>query len=198
MNLQCVNGLGLLGLLGSLLWLGLNTFLSPDWGPPGSANYLGYETINRLWAPAFALMLCGYVGLSQRYPVRAIRLGRAGYRLTVLGLVMMIAGNIAEFWFFSALPYGALNARSWAWITVLVGMLILIIGMALMGLAGYRAQALPVWGSVIFLLLPPMLLLMFFIQRFDGAWLALAVLGLTSSVLALWPVHAISTAKGTP
>jgi hypothetical protein len=188
----------MLGLLGSLLWLGLNTFLSPEWGPPGSTDYLGYETINRLWAPAFALVLCGYVAFHQRYPLGGTRLGRAGYHLAVLGLVMMIAGNVAEFWFFSTLPYGALNARSWAWMTVLVGMLALMIGTALLGLAGYRAHTLPVWGSFIFVLVPPAFLLMFFMQRFDGAWLALAVLGLTSSVLALWPVHAISTAKGTP
>jgi hypothetical protein len=184
--------LGLLGLLGSLLWLGLNTVLSPDWGPPGSANYLGYETISRLWAPAFALMLCGYMALYQRYPLRNTRLGRVGYRLAIAGLALMIAGNIAEFWFFSELPYGSLNARSWAWISVLLGMLALLIGTALLGLAGWRGRALPGWVLVL-----PAFLLLFFTQLIGGAWLALAVLGLAASALTLWPANAAMATKGT-
>lgn len=46
MTIQRTQALGLLGILGSLGRLSLNTVLSPDWGPPGSPNYLGYETIN--------------------------------------------------------------------------------------------------------------------------------------------------------
>ena len=189
--------LGLLGVLGSLLWLGLNTVLSPDWGPPGSTDYLGYQTVSRLWAVAFALMLCGLVGLYQRFPLSGTRLGRVGYRLAVAGLVVMMAGNIAEFWFFTELPYGSLNARSWAWMSVLLGMLALLIGTALLGLAGWRGRALPVWGSVIFLVVPPAFFLMFFTQLIAGAWLALAVIGLTASALALLPANAAVATKGT-
>lgn len=197
MPINRIQVLGLLGLLGSLLWLGLNTFLSPEWGPPGSSDYLGYETINRLWAPAFALMVCGFVGLNQRYPLRDTGLGRAGFRLAVAGLALMIAGNIAEFWFFSELPYGALNARSWAWISVLLGMLALLIGAALLGVAGWRGRVLPVWGSALFVLVPPIFLLMFFTERIDSAWLALAGLSLAAGALAIWPVTAPVAVKGS-
>src|SRR3972149_6715537 len=43
MSPQRARLLGLAGILGGLFWLSLNTVLSPDWGPPGSSNYLGSE-----------------------------------------------------------------------------------------------------------------------------------------------------------
>ena len=132
----------------------------------------------------------------QRYPLGGARLGRVGYRAAVTGLALMIGGNIAEFWFFTELPYGSLNARSWAWISVLFGMLALLIGAALLGLAGWRGRAVPVWGSVIFMLVPPAFLLMFFTQFIGGAWLALAVLGFVTGALATWPGPAPKTVTG--
>lgn len=189
--------LGWLGGLGSLLWLGLNSVLSPDWGPPGSTSYLGYETINRLWAPCFALMLCGFVGLYQRYLLRTARLGRVGFRLAAAGLVVMIAGNVAEFWFFSELPYGTLNARAWAWISVLLGILALMIGATLLGLAGLREHTLPLWGRVTFALVPVVFVVLFFAQLIEAAWMALAVLGLAASAMASWPAGAAGATKGS-
>jgi hypothetical protein len=188
--------LGFFGLAGSLLWLSLTTVLSPDWGPPGTANYLGYETINRLWAPAFAGMLCGFVGLALRFALAGTRLGRLGLRLAVIGLVVMLAGNIAEFWFLTRLPYGELNLRALAWISVLLGMLSLFIGAALLGLAGRRQRALPAWGSPVLMLALPVFLVLFFTQFIDAAWLVLGVLGLSAGALALWPQPAFAAVKG--
>jgi hypothetical protein len=179
--------LALLGILGSLLWLSLNTVLSPDWGPPGSSNYLGYETINRLWASAFALMLCGYATLYARYPLSRARLGRTGFGLVVAGLVVMTAGNIAEFWFFTNQPYGVLNIRALAWISVLLGMLALLGGRTLLGVAARRQRSLPGWAGGIFAFLPPLFLVAFFAQSFQSAWLILAVFGFTAAGLAAWP-----------
>lgn len=178
--------LGLLGVLGSLFWLSLNTVLSPEWGPPGSSDYLGYETINRLWAPAFALMLCGYAGLYASRPLGTRRLGRAGFRLVLVGGVAMIAGNIAEFWFFTDLPYGALNVRSLAWIGVLVGWLVLHVGAALLGLAALRHNALPHWSAFLFILaLPASIILIFTLVDLMG--LPLVIAGLVAGGLAAWP-----------
>jgi hypothetical protein len=196
MNAQRNQVLGLLGVLGSLLWLSLNTVLSPDWGPPGSTNYLGYETVNRLWAPAFALMLCGFVGLYQRYPLRRTRLGRVGFRLAVTGLVLMLAGNIAEFWLFSAQPYGELNGRNLAWIVVLLGMLSVLIGAGLFGLAGLRHASLPRWASGLFLLALPAALI-FIVSVVELMSVPLVGAGLLAGALAAWPSAGALTAKGS-
>jgi hypothetical protein len=186
MNLQRPQLLGLLGLAGSMGWLSLNTVLSPDWGPPGSPNYLGYETINRLWAPAFALVLCGYVGLHNRYPLRQARAGRAGFRLVVGGLLVMMAGNIAEFWFLTEQGYGELNARAFAWISVLLGWLVMGIGLVLVGIAGLRRALLPRWAGWLFVLaLPVWLGLLFTLVAWMG--LPFVVTGLTAGALAAWP-----------
>ncbi|MEP7356384.1 MAG: hypothetical protein ABI847_04040 [Anaerolineales bacterium] len=179
--------LGVLGVLGSLLWLSLNTLLSPDFGYPGSTDYLGYQTINRLWAPAFALMLCGFVGLYQCHPLSQARSGRLGFRLATAGLVVMAVGNIAEFWFLTELPYGQLNMRAFAWIGLLLGMLSLLIGTSLLGLAGWRHQVMPAWGSAVLALGLPIFIWLFFSQRITEAWLVLGGLGLMVGLLALAP-----------
>jgi hypothetical protein len=178
---------GVLGVLGSLVWLSLNTVLSPDWGPPGSANYLGYQTVNRLWALAFALILCGYLGLVQRYPLRGVRGGRIGFGFIVTGLIMMMAGNIAEFWFLTELPFGQLNMRACAWIGVLLGMLGLLIGAAVLGLAGWRQHAMPASGGAGLALALPIFVFSFFTQRITESWLVLGGLGLLAGVMALIP-----------
>jgi hypothetical protein len=194
MNIQRAPVLGLLGILGSLLWLGLNTVFSPDWGPPGTSSYLDYETINRLWAPAFGLVLCGYVGLFGRYRLGQIRLGRVSFGLVVAGLGVMIAGNIAEFWFFTEQPYGALNARSFAWISVLLGWMVLLIGLALLAWAGLRLRRLPGWAAGLFILaLPASVLLIFTLVEWMG--LPFVAAGVVAGALAAWPGSRLVTAK---
>ena len=186
MTIQRAQGLGLLGILGNLGWLSLNTIFSPDWGPPGSPNYLGYETINRLWAPAFALVLCGYVGVYRRYPLQRARAGRVGFRLVVGGLLLMMAGNIAEFWFLTEQGYGELNARAIAWMSVLLGWLVISIGLVMMGVAGLRQRALPHWAAWLFILaLPAWLVLLF--TRVEWMGLTFVATGVVAGALAAWP-----------
>jgi hypothetical protein len=106
--------------------------------------------------------------------------------------MIMIAGNVAEFWFFTDLPYGALNARSWAWIAVLLGCLGLLASLALLGLAARRQHTLPVWASVLFgLCLPAWLALFFTLIEFN--WVILFVVGVAASGLALAPGSALRT-----
>lgn len=184
--MQRTQVLGLLGVVGSLGWLSLNTILSPDWGPPGSPDYLGYETINRLWAPAFALVLCGYVGFYGRYPLHWARVGRAGFRLVVGGLLLMIAGNIAEFWFLTHQGYGELNARAVAWISVLLGWSVVGTGQLLMGLAGLRHDSLTPWAAWLFMLaLPTWVVLLLTVVEWMG--LPFVAGGLAAGALAAWP-----------
>jgi hypothetical protein len=206
MNIRRAQVLGLLGILGSLMWLSLNTVFSPEWGPPGTSRYLGYETINRLWAPAFGLVLCGYVGLYGRYRLGQTRLGRVGFGLIVLGLVVMMGGNVAEFWFLTKQPYGALNARSVAWISVLLGWLVLLIGQVLLALAGPfgrqehrgsgRLGPLPGWATGLFLLaLPASVVLIFTLVEWMGVPFVAA--GVTAGALAAWPGIGLAPAKET-
>jgi len=194
MNQQRAQGLGLLGVVGSLMWLSLNTVFSPEWGPPGSSDYLSYETVNRLWAPAFGLVLGGYWGLYGRYRLGEARLGRAGFGLVVLGLAVMMAGNVAEFWFFSEQPYGALNARSFAWISVLLGWLTMLIGLAMMALAGLRRGRLPGWAAALLMAaLPASVVLIFTVVEWMG--LPFVAAGLTAGALAAWPGAGLARAK---
>jgi hypothetical protein len=178
--------LGILGILGSLLWLSLNTIFSPDFGYPGSADYLGYQTINRLWAPAFALILCGYVGLYQRNQLHRLLGGRLAFGLIVTGLAAMMAGNILEFWFFSDQPYGEINGRNLSWIGVLLGLLAMMIGLLILGIAIWRHGILRAWIGLVFLLALPATILSITINA-SLMGVPFLVAGATAGALAAWP-----------
>ncbi|MCC7361676.1 MAG: hypothetical protein IT317_19485 [Anaerolineales bacterium] len=188
--------LGVVGFVGAAAWLALNTVLSPEWGPPGSGNYLGYETINRLWGPCFAAMLAGYVGFFARRPLPG-RLGRGARWFVFGGLTAMIFGNVAEFWFFTDLAHGEWNARSLAWMLVLVGMLSLLIGLALAAWAGARERVWPPWVSAAFALALPVTLALVF----TGSAYMFIVLPLVSGLagaLAVRRAAARPTARPAP
>ena len=190
--------LGGLGSLGALFWLCLNTILAPDWGPPGSPRYLGYETANRLWALAFAGMLCAFIALRARYPLAQTRLGRLGLRLAIFGLLVMIAGNITEFWLFSQQPYGELNVRNLAWLGVLLGWLSVLTGLGLIGLAIWRQRWLPAWSGALLILALPITILFIVGQATSLMGLPLIVAVAWVGGLAAWPSPAPASLRGTP
>jgi hypothetical protein len=187
MNTRIIRLLGGLGILGSLFWLSLNTILAPDWGPPGSTRYLGYEAVNRLWALGFAGMLCGCIGLGARYPLAQSRLGRVAHRCAVGGLLVMIAGNITEFWLFSQQAYGELNVRNLAWIAVLLGRLAVLTGLCLLGITIWRQRFLPALIGVLLALALPITLLITFGIALELMGLPLILAMLLVSGLAAWP-----------
>jgi hypothetical protein len=178
--------LGLLGVLGSLFWLSLNTLFSADFGYPGSADYLGYETISRLWAPAFALILCGYLGLYQRYTLRRLRRGRISFGLIVIGLVAMIVGNVLEFWFFSDQAYAQINGRNLSWMGVLLGLLAMLIGLLILGLGIWNNGLLPRWSGLVFILALPLTWFMIALKP-SLMGMPFIVAGATVGALAAWP-----------
>ena len=187
--------LGLLGLLGAVAWLAINTVLSPEWGPPGSSRYLGYETVNRLWGPCFAAMLAGFWACFARYPLPR-RLGRAARGLVYGGLAAMVGGNVAEFWFFTDQRYGELNGRNLAWMLVLLGMLSLLIGLALAAWAAARGRVWPVWVSAALgLALPVTLGLVFTGQSY--MFIVLPLVSGLAGALALGPTIARPALKAT-
>ena len=194
MNTRGAQFLGLLGVLGSLFWLSLNTIFSPDFGFPGSADYLGYQTINRLWAPAFALILCGYLGLYQRNTLRQLGRGGIGFGLIVTGLGVMIAGNVAEFWFFSDQPYAQINGRNLSWMGVLLGLLAVLIGLLILGIAIRRSGVLPRWSSLIFVLALPATVFMIVLNP-SLMGLPFVAAAILAGALAAWPRPAASLAQ---
>lgn len=150
------SALGWLGIIGALAWISLVVLMAGGWGPPGSAEYDRYEANSQLWVFAFALMACGFIGLFLRYRTRAERaLGLTATVSVVLGFALMMAGNVAEFRFFSHLPYEADNARMWAWLIFLLGFLSVLVGTLLLGVWTRRQELLPRWAGWMFLLAFP-------------------------------------------
>ncbi|MDQ4076609.1 MAG: hypothetical protein M3220_10235 [Chloroflexota bacterium] len=121
------------GLLGVFLLMG-----SSDWGPPGTAAYRFYETRNRLVPLPLLLVAVGLITLYVRWRDVVGRLGRVAFVIALIGTGLMIIGNVAEFWFFTEYPYGEINPRSHAWLIFLLGLLALVVGSLLYGIAVLR------------------------------------------------------------
>lgn len=172
-----------LGLLGGLLWIILTTLFASDWDAPGTLQYIAYQNNNRLWSPTLLLMLLGFISLYRRYPFRAGRLGQIGLGLIVLGFVLMMAGNVAEFWIFTDVRYEfGLNPRNLSWFTFLFGWLFTLVGSFQWGIHSSRTHILPLWaGSLLILTLPISIALLFA----QSILLPTAVAVVALSVLAL-------------
>ncbi|MBK9056063.1 MAG: hypothetical protein IPL78_35745 [Chloroflexi bacterium] len=175
--------LAYLGFLGGLFWLGLFLF-PPDFGYPGTFAYTYYQWYNRLWTPVLLLMACGFLAFRQTHHHPETLVIRWAFRVIFLGFGLMMLGNTAEFWFFTTLPYGEWNMRTFAWLTVLLGALILLIAAFILGIAWLRSRSQPVWVSVLCLLALPLTLVGIF-QGF--MFLPLAPLTWVMSGLALRP-----------
>lgn len=148
--------LGWLGIIGAGAWISLIVLMAGGWGPPGSAEHDRYETNSQLWVFAFALMVCGFIGMFLRYRTGAApALGLTAIISIVLGFALMMAGNVAEFRFFNHLPYEADNARMWAWLIFLLGFLSALVGSLLLGVWTRRQGLLPRWAGWMFLLALP-------------------------------------------
>ena len=145
------------GILGGATWMAL-AFFPPDWGPPGSQEYVGYQLWNRLWTPALVCMFLGFLGflLSKRSTPAASNKGLLA--LLLGGLSLMILGNVAEFWVFTDVPYSGgrgLNVRDAAWMAFLLGSLLAIIGSTTFGLLAVVRRWPPRWLSFAFALAMP-------------------------------------------
>lgn len=177
--------LGWLGIIGAVTWISLIVLMAGNWGPPGSAEYDRYETNSQLWVFAFALMACGFIGMFLRHRIGAApALGLTAIISIVLGFVLMMAGNVAEFRFFSHLPYEADNARMWAWLVFLLGFLSVLVGSLLLGVWARRQELLPRWAGWMFLLALPAT----FVAAAASLYpVPLCLAALAAGLLAVWP-----------
>jgi uncharacterized membrane protein len=135
---------GLLCVPGGVLWA-----LSPT---GIQLSQLMFHTPNVFWklfASAPLLLSIGLVGVHFRISARSGRLERAGFLLALLGLVLIIAGNVGQFWlgiddtYIMAAP---------AYRTFRLGLLALAVGAALLGVAAAKDGALVLWGALPFVI----------------------------------------------
>ncbi len=98
---------------------------------------------NRLWTPVLLCWLAGVLiaivvswrGLSALIRVSAVLLANE--------LLLMLAGNVVEYWFFNSVPHEGREglARALAWLIFLLGFPILLLSLPLCGMALRRARA---------------------------------------------------------
>ena len=128
---------GLAAILGAAIWWTswiLNIFFTKD----GSVAVLGLS--ERGWRTVANLaLLCftgGLAGITAAHASRAGKLAIVGFLTTLLSLVVMLAGNVIEFWV-AEYPGGFM---------FLFGLLVQPIGLILLGIPILKASVLPRWG----------------------------------------------------
>ena len=130
-----LTGLGLFGFGVSYMVAG-----STDWGPPGTSAYETYQTANRLVSLSIVLLIVGVLSVGVTTRGRMSRLERVGWATTLGGSVLLLVGNVAEFWVFTSRSYVD-QARLASWDLFLLGTAILIIGGILWAVANARSQS---------------------------------------------------------
>ena len=133
---------GLLCVPGGVLWAlsPLGVYLSD----------LRFHTPNVFWKlfPSVPLLLLlGLVGLHVVISGRSGWLERVGFYATVLGLVLILAGAVGEFWLRIDDAYIMMAP---AYRTFRLGLVVLGAGSILFGIAVGRDRTLPVWGALPF------------------------------------------------
>ena len=135
---------GILCVPGGLLWA-----LSPT---GISISNLAFHTPNVFWKVFWSaplLILLGLIGLQLRQSERSGLLEKLGFFVAVVGLVLIIAGDIGLYWlgiddrFIVTAP--AYNAFR-------IGLLVLAVGSILFAVTAPRDGALPTWGLLPFVL----------------------------------------------
>ena len=133
---------GLLCVPGGVLWA-----LSPLGVQISEMQFKTPNVFWKLFPSAPLLLLVGLIGLHLRFSGRSGRLERATFVVTLVGLVLIIVGDVGEFWlgldnvFIMTAP---------AYRTLRFGLLVLAIGSMLFGVATARDETLPVWGALPF------------------------------------------------
>lgn len=171
--------LGVLSPLGGITAVPLmSAFMVTGFGEPGTAVYETYEQLNRLMAMSLLLMTAGWLGAGLEWPGGP---GRWAASAALVGSLIMVAGNAAEFWLFSDLPYGVTgNGRDMSWMAFSLGSLVMVIGATLLGVAAWRSRRYPRWMAVLLMLSLPLDVLSFFTV---SPFLAPAILAVASGYL---------------
>lgn len=177
---------GLAAMAGGVLWaLWTVGFNFVGYGEPGTPAYERYEAYNRLLPLALLPVLVGFLGLHAAQRRGYGWLGRAGLATALLGLGLVVAGSVGEFWVFTAQPYGEANGRDASWTIYLVGHLVLAVGSVPFGIATARAKVLARRPAIAFAVLGG-----FVVAPFFGA--------LIFAIPFTWVGYALWSRKGNP
>jgi len=172
-------GLSLCGVAGGILWIAV-VFFDPA------------EEIlrNRIWSVALMGMFLGSCALTARlWPTltKGARIALAGFNV---GLGLMTLGSAVEYWLLFRLPHqggpGA-TARGIAFMTFLLGVLVMVMFATVAGIALQGGRAVPRWLGLMFLLLLPATVAFAFIHRV-GAAVPIACLCSVAVVLEWHPL----------
>ena len=134
---------GLAAMLGGALWIALWFILRSTWS--ADLLTLTYEDYNRLMPIPLLLLMSGLAGLYARQGGRSGKLGTAGAVVAFIGLVMLLAGSVVEFWIGGGIRHGNESISQSGWGIFLLGFPVLAVGMLLFGIAALRAKVLPGW-----------------------------------------------------
>jgi drug/metabolite transporter (DMT)-like permease len=152
-------------MVGGVLWalwtVGYNFVADPWYGEPGTLTYERYEAYNRLLPLALLPVIVGFLGLHAAQRRSYGWLGKAGLATALLGLALVVAGSVGEFWVFTTQPYEA-NGRATSWTVYLLGHLVLAIGSVLFGIATVRAKVLARKSAMMFAVLGGFAVMPFF------------------------------------
>ena len=109
-----------------------------------------FHTPNVFWKvfwPAPLLILLGLIGLQLRQSERSGLLEKLGFLVAVLGLVMVIAGDIGLYWLGIDDKY-IVTAPAYG--TFRIGLLVVAVGAILFAVTAPREGVLPSWGLLPF------------------------------------------------
>ena len=189
---------GLAAMLGAAVWWTswiLNGFTRDGTVAVLGLSERGWRTVANV---ALLSFIGGLAGIAVAHASRAGKFAIVGFLTTLLGLVMMLAGNVIEFWV-AANPGGFM---------ILFGLLVQPMGLILLGIPIVKANVLPRWGRPVPLGFGAILGLMLVVAmvrqaagiRDQEKLLAVVIMtiGLGWMVLgyALW--SGLSAKKGTP
>ncbi len=135
-------------MLGGVLWIvswTFNAFTADGTKAVMGLSERGWRTFLN---PALLFLIAGFVGLQARQPGPG-KAQKAGSITGVVGLVLMIVGNVAEFWVLQPADHRG-------WHAFLTGVVILGTGSLLFGLAALRVEVLPRLGTWLLILWFPM------------------------------------------
>lgn len=141
-NLMRWSGL-LLCVSGGVLWA-----LSPLGVYLSELEYQNPNLFWKLFPSAPLLLLVGLMSLHVRLAGHSGRLGRTGFFVAFSGLVLILAGDVGEFWLEIDAAYLIMAP---AYHVFRLGLIVVGVGSVLFGLGTLRAGALPPWGALPFI-----------------------------------------------
>ena len=107
---------------------------SVEWGPPGTEAYDTYQMMNRLVTIPAVLLVVGVFGTGFQARSHLGTFGWVSWLLGLAGSLLVLVGNVAEFWIYTSRSYGD-EARNLAWGSFVLGVALLVTA-AILGAVG--------------------------------------------------------------